>query len=109
LQLGARTVNAQVTEIKYKLDPDTQQHLAAKRLARNDIAVCNISLDHAVPYAPLARAPALGAFVLTDRETGAPVAAGVIDFALRRAENVHWQQLAVDRAARARIKQQTPG
>jgi bifunctional enzyme CysN/CysC len=109
LQLGARTVNAQVTEIKYKLDPDTQQHLAAKRLARNDIAVCNISLDHAVPYAPLARARALGAFVLTDRETGAPVAAGVIDFALRRAENVHWQQLAVDRAARARIKQQTPG
>ncbi len=87
---------------------NTQEHLAAKRLALNEVGYCNLSLDEAVAFAPYARERELGAFILIDRQTNATVGAGTLDFALRRAGNVHWQHLDVDSAARARIKGQTP-
>ncbi|TAA45372.1 sulfate adenylyltransferase subunit CysN [Pseudoxanthomonas winnipegensis] len=108
LQIGARTVPASVSEIKHRIDVNTQEALAAKRLELNEVGVCNLSLDAPIAFEPYARNRALGGFILIDRQTNATVGAGTLDFALRRAGNVHWQHLDVDKAARARIKGQTP-
>ncbi len=108
LKIGARTVAASVSEIKHRIDVNTQEPLAAKRLALNEVGYCNLALDEPIAFAPYAREPALGAFILIDRQTNATVGAGTLDFALRRAGNVHWQHLDVDNTARARIKGQAP-
>ena len=108
LKLGARTVGASVTEIKHKIDVNTQEHLAAKHLELNEVAYCNLHLDQPVAFEPYARNRALGGFILIDRQTNATVAAGTLDFALRRAGNIHWQHMDVDKQARARIKHQKP-
>jgi bifunctional enzyme CysN/CysC len=108
LKIGSRTVGAQVTEIKHKVDVNTQDHLAAKHLDLNEVAYCNLYLDQPVAFETYADNRALGAFILVDRQTNATVAAGTLDFALRRAGNIHWQHVDVDKAARARIKHQSP-
>ncbi len=108
LKTGARTVTAQVTEIKYKADVNTQEHIAAKRLALNEVAACNLSLDRPVAFEAFADKASLGSFILIDRQTLATVACGTLDFALRRAANVHWQALDVDQQARSTIKGQSP-
>ncbi len=108
LKLGTRMVSASVSEIKHRIDVNTQERLAAKRLELNEVGYCNLSLDESVVFEPYARNRALGGFILIDRQSNATVAAGTLDFALRRAGNVHWQHLDVDRAARARIKGQSP-
>jgi bifunctional enzyme CysN/CysC len=108
LKIGARTVNAQITEIKHKVDVNTQEHLAAKRLELNEVAVCNLSLDHEIAFEAFVDHRGLGGFILIDRLSFATVACGTLDFALRRSANVHWQALDVDRSARSRIKGQTP-
>src|SRR6202008_2584586 len=72
------------------------------------IAVCNVSLDQPVAFDPYDANPDLGGFILIDRTSNATVAAGLIHFALRRAQNVHWQSLDVTRGARAEIKGQKP-
>lgn len=108
LKIGTRTVSAQVTTIKHKIDVNTQEHLAAKRLELNEVGYANLSLDHAIAFEAYADCHELGAFILIDRASHATVAAGTLDFALRRADNIHWQQIAVDREARARIKGQAP-
>ena len=108
LKAGARTVTAQVTEIKYKADVNTQEHIAAKRLVLNEVAACNLSLDHPIAFEAFADKASLGSFILIDRQTLATVACGTLDFALRRAANVHWQALDVNQQARATIKGQSP-
>jgi bifunctional enzyme CysN/CysC len=108
LKLGARTVGAQVTEIKYKADVNTQEHIAAKRLELNEVAAVNLSLDQPIGFEAHADNRALGSFILIDRQSLATVAGGTLDFALRRAANVHWQALDVDQAARAALKGQAP-
>ena len=108
LKLATRVVGAQVTEIRHRIDPDTQAHLAATRLTANEIGYCNLSLDSEIAYRPFKEDRRLGGFILIDRETNATVGCGTLDFGLRRDRNVHWQQLDVDRVARARIKGQTP-
>ncbi|MCI1710744.1 MAG: sulfate adenylyltransferase subunit CysN [Chiayiivirga sp.] len=107
LKLGTRTVTAQITEIKHRIDVDTQEHLAAKRLELNEVACCNLSCDQPIAFASHAQERELGSFILIDRQSNATVAAGTLDFALRRAGNLHWQHLDVDRAARAALKHQT--
>ncbi|WP_374555915.1 sulfate adenylyltransferase subunit CysN [Thermomonas sp.] len=108
LKLGTRTVGASVTEIKHKVDVNTQDELAAKHLELNEVGVCNLHFDQPVAFAPYADNRALGGFILIDRQTNATVAAGTLDFALRRAANIHWQHLDVDKAARAAAKHQAP-
>jgi bifunctional enzyme CysN/CysC len=108
MKLATRVVGAQVTEIRHRIDPDTQAHLAATRLTANEIGYCNLSLDSEIAYRPFKEDRRLGGFILIDRETNATVGCGTLDFGLRRDRNVHWQQLDVDRVARARIKGQTP-
>jgi len=108
LKMGARTVNATITEIKHKIDINSQEPLAAKTLQLNEIGVCNLNLDQALPFEPYALNRALGGFILIDRQSNATVAAGTVDFALRRAANIHWQAMDVNKSARAALKAQTP-
>ncbi|GAB3103842.1 sulfate adenylyltransferase subunit CysN [Lysobacter terrae] len=108
LKIGTRTVSASVTEIKHKVDVNTQEQLAAKHLELNEVGYCNLHLDHAIPFEAYADNRELGGFILIDRQSNATVAAGTIDFALRRAGNIHWQHVDVDKAARARSKAQAP-
>jgi len=82
--------------------------VAAKRLELNEVGYCNLSLDQVIAFESYAACPELGAFILIDRQSNATVAAGTVDFALRRAGNIHWQHLDIDRAARARMKGQSP-
>jgi len=108
LKIGTRTVAASISEIKHRVDVNSQEHLAAKRLELNEVGYCNLSLDEPIAFAPYAENRALGGFILIDRQSNHTVAMGTLDFALRRAGNVHWQHLDVDKAARARIKGQQP-
>jgi bifunctional enzyme CysN/CysC len=108
LKIGARTVGASITEIKHRVDVNTQEHLAAKSLDLNEVGYCNLHLDQPVPFETYVDSRELGGFILIDRQTHATVAAGTLDFALRRAANIHWQHLTVDKAARARSLAQSP-
>jgi len=108
LKIGARTVNATVTDIRHRIDVNSQEELAARELGLNEVAVCHLALDQPIAYSAYADDRELGAFILIDRVSQATVAAGTLDFALRRAANIHWQHVDVDRAARAAQKGQTP-
>ena len=108
LKLGARTTNATITEPKYKLNVNTMEHLAPKTLDLNEIGVCNIELDRAVPFDPYADNRDGGGFILIDRLTCRTVGAGMLRFALRRAHNIHLQPLDVNKAARAARNRQRP-
>jgi bifunctional enzyme CysN/CysC len=100
--------NATVTELKYRIDINNFAHEAAKSLEMNEVGVCNISLQSPIAFDAFAENRATGSFVLIDRRTNATVGAGMILHGLRRAENIHWQALDVDRAARAALKLQRP-
>jgi bifunctional enzyme CysN/CysC len=106
LKIGTRTVNARITTIKHKVDVNTQAELAARRLELNEVGYCNIDLDHAIAYEAYADNRTLGGFVLIDRQTNATVGCGMLDFALRRAANVHWQHTDLDKQARSLSKGQ---
>ncbi|WP_168077636.1 sulfate adenylyltransferase subunit CysN [Caulobacter sp. SSI4214] len=106
LKLGARTVGASVTDIKHRVNVNTLEHTAAKRLELNEIGVCNLSLDQAIPFEPYAENRQLGGFILIDRLSNRTVGAGMINFALRRADNIHWQHTDVSKASRAALKAQ---
>jgi bifunctional enzyme CysN/CysC len=108
LKLGTKTVSAQVTEIKHKINVNTLEHIAGKTLELNEIAVCNISADQPVVFAPYEQDKDLGGFILIDRITNATVGAGMIRFALRRSHNIHWQALDVTRELRSTSKLQKP-
>jgi bifunctional enzyme CysN/CysC len=108
LQLGPASAVARVTAIRHRIDVDTQETQPATRLEMNEVGYVHLSLDHAVAFEPYAKNRALGGFVLIDRQSLATAACGTLDFALRRAANIHWQALSLDRAARAASLQQHP-
>ena len=108
LQLGGNTVNASITEPKHKVNVNTLEHLAAKKLELNEIGVCNLALDRAVAFEPYSASRELGGFILIDRISNATVGAGMLHFALRRAQNIHLQHVDVDKSARAALKGQKP-
>jgi len=108
LRTATATVNAQVTEIKHRVNVNTLEHIAAKHLDLNDVAVCNIALDRALPFDAYRDNRATGSFILIDRLTNATVGCGMIDFALRRASNIHQHPMKVDKAARASANGQQP-
>lgn len=99
---------AQITDLTHRIDMDTLGRLAAKTLQLNEVGYCKISLDRPVPFDAYAKNRGTGAFVLIDRFTNATVGAGVISFALRRATNIVWQKMKVDKAERARANEQEP-
>jgi len=108
MRIGAKWIPASVTAIKHKVDINTLDHLAARKLAANEIAFCNLSTAAPIAFDPYADNRGTGAFILVDRDSNETLAAGMIRFALRRATNIHWEKLAVDKAARAGLKRQTP-
>jgi bifunctional enzyme CysN/CysC len=108
LKLGTQTVTAQVQAPKYQVNVNTLEHLAARTLDLNAIGVANISTDQPLVFEPYERSRELGGFILIDKLSNATVAAGLLHFALRRASNIHWQQLDVTRELHAQLKHQQP-
>ena len=108
LKIGTKQVTATITEPKYKVNVNTLEHLAAKKLELNEIGVCNLSLDQAIAFDAYADNRDTGSFILIDRLTNATVGAGLIHFALRRSQNIHWQALDVNKQTRADAKHQKP-
>lgn len=108
MRIGTAQVAASVSDIKHKVNVNTLEQQAAKRLELNEVGYCNLALDHAVAFDPYKECRDTGSFILIDRFTNATVGAGMIDFGLRRASNIHWQKLEVDKAARAALKGQQP-
>jgi bifunctional enzyme CysN/CysC len=108
MRVGTATVTATIAPLKYRVNVDSLEHVAANKLELNEIGVCDLELSRPVAFDPYERNRDTGAFILIDRITNDTVGAGMIHFALRRAENIRWQELTVDRTARAARKQQVP-
>jgi bifunctional enzyme CysN/CysC len=106
MKCGTRTVTATITPLKHKINVNTLEELAGERLELNDIGVCELELDRPIPFEPYADNRTLGGFILIDRLSNSTVGAGLLNFALRRSQNVHWQALDVDKQVRARQKGQ---
>jgi bifunctional enzyme CysN/CysC len=109
LKLGSATATCTVTHIKHGINVNTLERTPASTLAVNDIAVANIATGRRLPFDPYQENRESGGFVLIDRLTNVTVGAGLIDFALRRSDNIHWQALDVTREARVAIKGHRPG
>jgi bifunctional enzyme CysN/CysC len=108
MRIGTKFVPATVTAIKHKIDVNTQEKLAARTLSLNEIGVTTVSTGVPVAFDAYKDNRDTGAFILIDRTTNQTAAAGMVDFALRRATNVHRHALSVDKPARARVKHQKP-
>jgi bifunctional enzyme CysN/CysC len=108
LKIGAKSVTGTVTEIKHKIDINNFDHLAAKELHLNEVGFANIALSAPIAFDPYEVNRETGAFIIIDRQSNATIGAGMISFGLRRATNIHWQALDVDKAARAALKGQKP-
>jgi bifunctional enzyme CysN/CysC len=108
MKIGTQTVTVSITDIKYQVNVNTLEHIAAKRLELNEIAFCNLSLDRPIAFDPYVQNRDTGSFILIDRLNNNTVGAGMLDFALRRAHNIHLQHVDIDKAARATLKGQKP-
>ena len=108
LKLGTQMVSATVQAPKYTVNVNSMEHMAAKTLELNAIGVAEISTDKPIVFAPYAENHALGGFILIDKISNATVAAGMLHFSLRRAQNVHWQATDIGRDAPAMLKNQKP-
>ena len=108
MKIGANSVPCSITDIKYQVNVNTLEHIAAKKLELNEIGFCNLSLDRSVPFDPYVENRDTGSFILIDRLNNNTVGAGMLDFALRRAHNIHLQHTDIDKAARAVSKGQKP-
>ncbi|MBL4892712.1 MAG: sulfate adenylyltransferase subunit CysN [Rhizobiaceae bacterium] len=108
LKSGAQTATATITAPKYKINVNTLEELAARKLELNEIAVCNIALDKSIAFDPYTENRDTGGFILIDRYTNTTVGVGMINFALRRASNIHWQSVDTDKNARAKLMGQKP-
>ena len=108
LKIGAQTVSATMAQPKYQINVNTMEHTAAKSLELNAIGVATLTTDRAIPFTPYANNRELGGFILIDKMTNATVGAGLINFALRRAQNIHWQATDINRDHHANLKNQKP-
>ena len=108
LKLGTQTVTVQIQAPKYQVNVNTMEQLAARTLELNAIGVANLSTDRPIVFEPYVQSRDLGGFIVIDKFTNATVAAGMLHFALRRASNIHRQQLDVTREVHAKLKNQRP-
>ncbi len=108
LKIGAQTASATLSPLKYKINVNSLEHLAATKLELNEIGVSGVELDRAIAFDPYRENRETGGFILIDRITSNTVGAGLLHFALRRSDNVHWQAVDVDKIARARLAGQRP-
>jgi bifunctional enzyme CysN/CysC len=108
IRCGTQSATATVSSLKYKLNVDNLDHVAGKTLEMNEVGLCNLSMTKPLVFDPYGDNPETGSFILVDRFTNATVAAGMVEFGLRRATNVKWQELSVDKSSRADLKGQKP-
>ena len=108
IKIGARTVGGSMAQPKYRVDVNTLDHLAATTLELNEIGVCNISLDRPVPFDAYNDNRDTGGFIVIDKLTNNTVGAGLLHFALRRAHNIHWQDVQVNKATRSTANNHEP-
>ncbi len=108
MKTGATTAQATVAAPKHAIDVNTMESLAAHTLALNEIGVCNLNLDRTIAFDAYKDNRDMGGFILIDRLSNETVGVGMIDFALRRASNIHRQALVIDKTARAESKGQKP-
>ena len=108
MKIGARTASVTINQPKHKINVNTLDELAAKTLELNEIGVATLSLDRPVAFDPYETNREMGGFILIDRMTNNTVGLGLLNFALRRASNIHWQAMDVDKVARADLKGQKP-
>jgi bifunctional enzyme CysN/CysC len=108
LRAGTASASATVAPLKYKVNVDSLERIAAEQLELNEIGVCELELDRTIAFDPYSEIRDTGGFVLIDRITNATVGAGMLKFELRRSHNVHWQAIDVDKAAHAKLKSQRP-
>ncbi len=108
VKIGTRTVGATIAQPKYKVNVNTLEHVAARTLELNEIGVCNVSFDRVVPFDPYSSNRETGGFIVIDRMTNTTVGAGLIHFALRRADNVHRQLVEVDKNRRTTLAAHRP-
>ncbi|HEY6544440.1 MAG TPA: sulfate adenylyltransferase subunit CysN [Dokdonella sp.] len=102
VKLGATTIGASLGQPKYVVDVNSLDHLAGKTLELNEIGVCNLTLDRAVAFDAYADNRDMGSFIVIDRYSNQTIGAGMLHFALRRSQNIHWQAVEVDKQARIR-------
>lgn len=105
---NSQTTSMTLGRLKHRIDVNTLEELPAKVLDMNEIGVCNISLSSRIAFDPYDADPVMGGFVIVDRMTNNTVGMGLIDFALRRADNIHWQSMDVNKQSRAEQKGQRP-
>ena len=108
LKLGTQMVSATIQEPKYAINVNTMEHIACKTLELNAIGVAEVTTDKAIVFEAYEDSRTLGGFILIDKITNSTVAAGMLNFSLRRAQNVHWQALDISREAHASLKNQKP-
>lgn len=108
LRTECESVTANITSLKHSIDVHTFAHTAAKSLAMNEFGVCNLSLQAPIAFDAYKDNRITGNFILIDRFTNATVGAGMIDFPLRRAQNIHWQALEVSKRSRSELMHQKP-
>jgi bifunctional enzyme CysN/CysC len=106
LKTGTRTMNATIATPQHKINVNTLEQQPARQLELNEIGACNISLDRPVAFDPYSESRDTGGFILIDKLSYDTVGAGLLNAPLRRADNIHWQALDVNRAARAQLKGQ---
>jgi bifunctional enzyme CysN/CysC len=106
MKIGTRTVGASLAAPKHKVNVNTLEQQPAKQLELNEIGVCNISLDRPIAFDPYTENRETGGFILIDKLNNDTIGAGLIEFPLRRADNIHWQALDVNRQARSQLKGQ---
>ena len=107
MKIGCRTLGMSCATLKHKVNVNNLEQLAARTLELNEIGVCNLSLDQAIAFDPYGENRDTGGFIIIDRLSNQTIGAGMLHFALRRAQNVHWQAIDVNGASRATLKGQT--
>ena len=108
LKSNSQSTMLTLGRLKHRIDVNTLDHLPAKTLELNEIGVCNISLDKRIAFDSYDKNQTMGGFIVIDRLSNNTVGMGLIDFALRRSENIHWQKMDVSQESRAEQKSQVP-
>ena len=103
MKIGGQTISASLPTLKHLIDINTGRHLAASQITLNEIGRVTLNTQKPICFDAYDTTPALGAFLLIDPQSNQTVAAGMIRFALRRASNVHRQNLDINRAARSSL------
>ncbi|WP_417826806.1 sulfate adenylyltransferase subunit CysN [Thalassospira povalilytica] len=106
IKMGAQVTSAQISDLKYKVNVNTLEHVAGKTLELNEVGIANISADKALAFDPYDENRHSGRFIIIDRFTNATVGAGMVNHSLRRATNIKWQEMDINKQARAYQKGQ---